>query len=103
MQHGSKTPVTINSGLRTTRAAIQNQHMTIQSSPAASYFDPKAGIHKPHNSLAHVAKMKVAQGNLKSFADLRIKLGDKRNGSIDDKESLPSELSDDEWVEIVKF
>ena len=46
---------------------------------------------------------KLDQGNLKSFADLRIKLGDKRNGSKDDEESLPSELSEDEWVEIVKF
>ena len=96
--------MTLTSGLRTTRAATQNQHMTLQQSPSATYFDPKSGIHKPHNSLAHAAQPKtVAQGNLKSFADLRIKLGEKRNGSIDDKESLPSELSDDEWVEIVKF
>lgn len=30
-------------------------------------------------------------------------MGDKRSGSIDEEESLPSDLSDDEWVEIVKF
>jgi hypothetical protein len=33
---------------------------------------------------------------------LRLKLGDKRK-EVDDQESLPSELSEDEWVEIVKF
>ena len=38
----------------------------------------------------------------KSFADLRLKLGEKRGNAVDN-ESLPSELSDDEWVEIVKF
>jgi hypothetical protein len=42
--------------------------------------------------------------NPKNFADLRVKLGEKRDGKEkDDKESLPSELSDDEWVEIVKY
>jgi len=37
--------------------------------------------------------------NPKSYADLRLKLGDKK----DTDSSVPSDLSDDEWVEIVKY
>jgi len=64
-------------------------------------------VHKPVNSLAH---QHLSSGrhthsqveNPKNFADLRLKLGDKRK-EVDDQESLPSELSDDEWVEIVRY
>ena len=42
--------------------------------------------------------------NHKHFADLRLKLGEKRpSKDLGDTESLPSELSQDEWVEIVKY
>lgn len=35
---------------------------------------------------------------------MRLKLGDKKQGeNFDDGESLPSDLSDDEWVEIIKY
>jgi hypothetical protein len=37
--------------------------------------------------------------NPKNYADLRLKLGDKK----DTDSSVPSDLSDDEWVEIVKY
>lgn len=38
----------------------------------------------------------------KSFADLRIKLGNKKKDELDDN-SLPSDLSGDEWTEILKY
>lgn len=38
----------------------------------------------------------------KSFADLRIKLGNKKRDDMDDM-SIPSDLSGDEWAEILKY
>jgi hypothetical protein len=68
-------------------------------------------VHKPHNSLAHPEgrpdlnkPRDTSAANPKHFADLRLKLGDKRaTGELDDAESLPSDLSKDEWDEIVQF
>jgi hypothetical protein len=69
-------------------------------------MDPKASIHKPHNSLVHPDRPAKDPASLpdnhKHFADLRLKLGDKRTEAVD-TESLPSDLSQDEWVEIVKY
>lgn len=91
--------------LKSTRTQHQYQHLTIQPPPdlvnSNSVFDPKSSTHKPHNSLARQTQSQV--DNPKSFADLRLKLGDKRNKDVDEHESLPSELSDDEWVEIVRY
>lgn len=39
----------------------------------------------------------------KSFADLRVKLGIQRRLSDGEEDSQPSELTDDEWAEIVKY
>ena len=39
----------------------------------------------------------------KSFADLRVKLGIQRRLSDREEDSQPSELTDDEWAEIVKY
>lgn len=58
-------------------------------------------MHNPVN-----ASMNVSQNKFKKegFADLRVKLGEKRaNQSLDIDESAASELSGDEWAEIVKF
>lgn len=74
-------------------------------------MDPRSSIHKPHNSLAHVEgrpdlskPRDTSAANPKKFADLRLKLGDKRaTGEFDDAESLPSDLSKDEWDEIVLY
>ena len=38
----------------------------------------------------------------KSFADLRIKMGHKKRDDID-VNSIPSDLSGDEWAEILKY
>jgi len=38
----------------------------------------------------------------KSFADLRIKLGHKKRNDMDDV-SIPSDISGDEWAEILKY
>ena len=38
----------------------------------------------------------------KSFADLRVKLGHKKGDELDAL-SLPSDLSGDEWAEILKY
>jgi hypothetical protein len=38
----------------------------------------------------------------KSFADLRLKLGNKKRDELDDNE-VPSDLSGDEWAEILKY
>lgn len=96
-------------GQRTTRTAGQHQQLTLQ--PSSTLFDPRPQIHKPQNSLAHPARPQQKYqndedptSNPKSFADLRLKLGDKRGThKNDDLESLPSEFSEDEWAEIVKF
>lgn len=72
-------------------------------------MDPRNSVHKPHNSLAHPQKNlrqsqdASAENNPKSFADLRLKLGEKRGSQQGDNESVPSEISQDEWVEIVKY
>ncbi len=70
-------------------------------------MDPKPSVHKPHNSLAHSERISKPIANEpidKHFADLRLKLGDKRSPQKqDDQESLPSDLSNDEWVEIVNY
>lgn len=83
--------------------------MTLQPPPLmqSTAFDPKSSIHKPGNSLAHkhLSSTRHSQSqveNPQNFADLRLKLGEKKK-DLDDQESLPSELSDDEWVEIVKY
>jgi hypothetical protein len=47
-------------------------------------------------------EVKALPENHKHFADLRLKLGDKRVDAAE-TESLPSDLSQDEWVEIVKY
>jgi len=90
---------------------MHNQHQTIQPSHSAqqhnysnSYFDPKANVHRTTNSLAHQHSAKrqdpfSAMDNPKNYADLRLKLGDKK----DTDSSVPSDLSEDEWVEIVKY
>jgi hypothetical protein len=49
---------------------------------------------------------KQANENSKSFADIRLKLGNKRANAtleVDERDSLPSDLSGDEWTEIVNF
>ena len=75
-------------------------------------LDPRPSIHKPHNSLAHPDHdpnqpkqlRDTSAANPKTFADLRLKLGDKRATDLpDDQESLPSDLSKYEWDEIVLF
>ena len=70
-------------------------------------MDPRPSIHKPHNSLVHPDRNlhkpnKESTPHHKHFADLRLKLGDKRVEAAE-TESLPSDLSEDEWVEIVKY
>lgn len=39
----------------------------------------------------------------KSFADLRIKLGDKKKDDDIEKETIPSDIDDDEWAEIQRY
>ena len=88
--------VKVSNGLRSTRTATQ----------APTCLDPRTSVHKPHNSLVHPERApkepKTLPENHKHFADLRLKLGDKRVDAAD-TESLPSDLSQDEWVEIVKY
>ena len=43
------------------------------------------------------------QDSTKSFADLRIKLGKNKKRDELDEHSLPSDLSGDEWAEILKY
>lgn len=38
----------------------------------------------------------------KSFADLRVKMGNKKRDEID-AVSIPSDISGDEWAEILKY
>ena len=85
----------LNNGLRSTRTA-----------DPPTCFDPKPSVHKPNNSLVHVEKKEkpkpLNEENQRHFADLRLKLGEKRV-EAQDTESLPSDLSQDEWVEIVNY
>ncbi len=41
----------------------------------------------------------------KNYADIRVKLGNKRQSNVmdDERDSLPSDLSDDMWGELPKF
>mmetsp|Transcript_4448 Transcript_4448/g.6581 ORF Transcript_4448/g.6581 Transcript_4448/m.6581 type:complete len:80 (+) Transcript_4448:1227-1466(+) len=39
----------------------------------------------------------------KHFADLRVKMGDKRSPDKHEVESLPSDISEDMWGELPKF
>lgn len=39
----------------------------------------------------------------KSFADIRVKLNEKRRADVIETGSIPSDMSDDEWGELVKY
>ena len=55
-------------------------------------------------SHSYVPSRPSESNNDKSFADLRLKLGNKKNPNEFDADSNnPMDLSDDEWIEIVKY
>jgi hypothetical protein len=39
----------------------------------------------------------------KSFADIRIKQSDRKRQELLENNSIPSDISDDEWGEVVKY
>ena len=60
---------------------------------------------KKHTLVENSLKKSVNESS-KSFADMRIKMGDKRNNQtldVDERDSALSDLEGEEWNEIVKF
>ena len=73
-----------------------------------SSTDVKAYLSKIHehpstNHNTQPEKHKLTKPANKSFADIRVKMGEKKPEDKIDADSLPSDLSDDLWGEVPRY